>query len=216
MSAIRFGTPGSACTEEYGRSPHNPTAYLKLLSLPASLPATAIPAAPTATTSTKSPTAKVFRTICLQSFRASRPGGRGKWMRAYDSTVNRPHPVRMIDPSDRTGAAAALWHSSLDQRRPALCTSSDQATRWSTSDQPPAWREVASVGANPRIPPVSCFPWPLLARLAVMVRRGRRFESVRGLREMQQRRHGPHPARARPRAAREPSRTKLLLPTWST
>src|SRR3954454_9780376 len=61
MSAIRLGMPGSACNEEYGRSPHSPIAYLKLLSLPASLPATAIPAATTATASAESPTARVFR-----------------------------------------------------------------------------------------------------------------------------------------------------------
>src|SRR3954451_19323617 len=53
--------PGSACTEEYGRSPHSPIAYLKLLSLPASLPATAIPPATTATATTESPIARIFR-----------------------------------------------------------------------------------------------------------------------------------------------------------
>src|SRR6476620_1475689 len=76
MSAIRLGMPGSACTEEYGRSPHRPIAYLKLLSLPASLPAIAIPAATTATASTESPTARVFRTICLPRFvRPAMEGG---------------------------------------------------------------------------------------------------------------------------------------------
>src|SRR3954463_11111955 len=77
MSAIRLGTPRSACTEEYGRSPHSPIAYLKLLSLPASLPATAIPAATTATASTESPIARMFRIDLPPRFRAPpRNGGR--------------------------------------------------------------------------------------------------------------------------------------------
>ena len=72
MSSMRRGSPCSACTSLYGRSPHRPIVYVKVLLSRWAPNATATPAVPRISNTPASAGPRIFRRIALP-FRVDHP-----------------------------------------------------------------------------------------------------------------------------------------------